>query len=185
MVRALSLLAIAGLLVLAQCCTPGAALSATLWDVSMTGDCSSSESRVVGSLTHLDSGQCVKVGQYGASVRCAADGQVTQAALYSDHDCSIVYFSGSGAGDGMSCIRLSSRSEPGFYFSTIVNCAAPGAEPGSCACVPALLHPRKTNKNKEESVSHCVSHWVLFAIVPSCALQPYLHQQRVASLRVA
>jgi hypothetical protein len=70
------------------------------------------------------------VAQYGASVQCTADGQVTQAALFSDYDCSIVAFSGSGVGDGVSCIRLSSRNDPGVYFSTVVNCAAPGPEPG-------------------------------------------------------
>lgn len=130
MVRALSLLAVGALLLLAQCSAPAAALSATLWDVSMTGTCSASDSSVVGSLTHLGSGQCVKVGQYGASVQCTADGQVTQAALFSDYDCSIVVFSGRGVGDGVSCIRMSSRNDPGIYFSTIVNCAAPGPEPG-------------------------------------------------------
>jgi len=133
MVRSLSPLAAAvaaaGLLLLVCAPHPTAALSATLWDVSLTGTCSASDSRMVGSLTNLGSGQCFQVGQYGARVVCTDDGRVTQAALFSDHGCSIVAFSGSGVGDGISCIRMSSRNDPGFYFSTVVNCAAPGPKP--------------------------------------------------------
>ena len=174
MVRTLSLLAIAGLLVLAQCCIPADALSGTLWDVSTTGGCSASDSRVVGSLTHLDSGQCVKVGQYGASVRCTADGQVTQAALFNDYSCSIVAFSGSGIGDGISCIRMSSRNDPGFYFSTVVNCAAPGAEQGKPRDAPSdeAEPARDKSAKNDRSLTVSCTCWLLAMLYVSQLCPP-------------
>lgn len=73
---------------------------------------------------------CYPVGGYGSSAHCTKDGLVTNVALYTAHDCSIAEYSGSGIGDGVSCITLASRFNSGQSFAVVVDCSAPGPQPG-------------------------------------------------------
>lgn len=100
------------------------ALSAALYASSSgNADCSGLAFR---SASNLDSGVCFSIGDFGARITCAADGTVSQAALYQSRSCDIVYISGRGGGDGLSCITLSSPRSS-VVWSTIIDCSAPGS----------------------------------------------------------
>lgn len=99
-------------------------------------DCSGT---ATGSKTNLDSGECFAIGGYGARAVCTAEGYASQVALFEDHSCSIIFISGRGAGDGVSCITLSSP-RTSVVWSAIIDCSAPGSSPGQPAysCLLAL-----------------------------------------------
>jgi hypothetical protein len=144
------ILCLGALAALLLCCAcvpaPVAAFSAAIWDASTDGSCYGPPA---GSRTHLGNGDCYRVEQYGARVQCTPDGRVTQAALFTDYDCGYALFSGSGIGDGVSCIRMSSRSTPGVYFSAVVDCSAPGPKPGQCglrSCRGCDIVPRRARR---------------------------------------
>lgn len=82
------------------------------------------------SAAQINSGDCFAVGSYGARITCTADGRVTQAALYESTACDIVFISGSGVGNGQSCITISSPRTT-VVWGTVVDCSAPGTSSSS------------------------------------------------------
>lgn len=114
--------------------TPAHALSSALYTSST---CST---LAAGTTSNVDSGVCFPVGRYGAKAVCDADGRVTLAALYETPSCDIIFISGSGMGDGRSCIVL--RGSSSVVWSTKVDCSAPGAmvsSGGSSAGLGAII----------------------------------------------
>lgn len=109
------------------CARPVHALNAALY-VGNNGNsnCAGSAFR---SASGLDSGECFAIGGYGARVTCTDDGSVQQAALYESTSCDIVFISGSGLGDGVGCIPLTSP-RTSVVMSTIVDCSAGGGSGG-------------------------------------------------------
>lgn len=120
---ALALVVVAALGLLLLGAQEADALTGALY-ADFTGNPSCSGT-ATGSKTNLDSGECFAIGAYGARAICNADGFVSQVALFEDHGCGIVFISGRGVGDGVSCITLRSP-RTSTVWSAIIDCSAPG-----------------------------------------------------------
>jgi hypothetical protein len=100
---------------------PVDAFSASVyWDTSC--------SNLIGSASNLPNDKCYSYSNaYDARVQCDPNGMVTKAAFYAaGTGCTIVEKSGSGRGDGVTCIALRGT---GGDVGVRIDCSAPGADP--------------------------------------------------------